>query len=156
MWGLGTTRCMRFPLVHSVPSMERHGAQTPRRVPPGNSAPTGSIMWVQGLVRPATPASFLQRLGLNLAPRARPPPAAFAHRDRRQPQAHCVRWGIIAWVAPVTKHLAMLAITLLPPGLHSAQHATLASTLQMGLHPAHAVPPLLASTARPDHRRLQE
>ena len=31
---------------------------------------------------------------------AQPPLAAFAPRDRRQPQALCVRRGIIAWAAP--------------------------------------------------------
>ena len=34
---------------------------------------------------------------------APPPPAAIAQRDRRQPQAQCVRWGISAWAAPVTR-----------------------------------------------------
>ena len=37
---------------------------------------------------------------------ARPPPAAFAHRDRRQPQAHCVRRGITARAAPMTSRIA--------------------------------------------------
>ena len=32
---------------------------------------------------------------------AQPPPAAIAQRDRRQGQAHYVRWGIIVWVEPV-------------------------------------------------------
>ena len=35
---------------------------------------------------------------VSLAP---PPLAAIAQRGRRQPQARCVRWGIIVWVEPV-------------------------------------------------------
>ena len=45
-------------------------------------------------------------LGPRPAPRARPPPAAFAQRGRRQPQAHCARWDISAWAAPMTSRIA--------------------------------------------------
>ena len=43
-------------------------------------------------------------LGPRPAPRARPPPAAFAQRDHRQPQAQSVRWGIIVRAEPVTSN----------------------------------------------------
>ena len=77
-------------------------AQRDRRQPQAHCVRWDIIVLVEPVTRSNAQLVASHLLGPLPAPRARPPLAAIAQRDHRQPQARYVRWGIFAWAALVT------------------------------------------------------
>ena len=121
------------------------------------TAPTARTTWGVVRVRLVTPAAT-RFLALNLAQPARPLPAAFAQRDRRQPQAHYVPPDITVKAAPVTSRVAQPPLAAIAQRDHrqpQARYVRWGIFAWAALVTSKVVWPPLAAIAQRDRRQPQ-